>query len=139
MALSRLSCMLLRTAWIGVNEYIWTAVYFGSTLMDTSAYIPKQYQTWSWSTANKGKIVDMLLLGPIDSPHKVGDELWYQPTSPRGAPATLHRVISRVWFERPFRPLRPYHLVSGYAPLATQDFHNIITAICRMILKDPTL
>ena len=122
----------------GCQGYIVVGVYQGTGTLDTpDDYIPPEYRDTPKNPKVNGNIHSILVLGPIDSPHQEYDKGWFQPKTPRGTEASMHRVLHRWSPKTPFKPEKPYGLGGGFMLMTPRDIDGICHVMAREVLRSP--
>ena len=67
----------------GCQGCIVTGIYQGAKALESMEnYVPSAFRMAPRNKRDKGKILAMLILGPVDSPSQANDAGWFHPTSP---------------------------------------------------------
>ena len=97
----------------------------GKPLKHLKKYIPREFDIPPSSRAESGRILALLVLGPVDSPHRDSDSGWFHEVTPRGANASLHRVVTLWKLPLAYSPVRRYSLGGGLMLMHAEDMHGL--------------
>ena len=122
-------CELMATKhWLswGVQGSIVTAIYQGSQpLTNANHFMPKGIPAPAHDEHKNGMILAILVLGSVGWP--TGSEVgWYQATTPRGSPSSMHRVLYRYKVDPPITPESPYLSQGGLMQMRDGDIRQIL-------------
>ena len=128
--------------WIswGCQGFIVTGIYQACaklTANDMQRYVPADYHNLQHNKKNNGKIMAIIILGPVDSPNRPGDRGWFSDTAVNGSNASMHRVIARWKLTHPITPHRKYGLQGAFMLMTPQDMHKCCVMMARHILRSP--